>query len=75
MVFAAKVVKFDQLVDILKPIDSAVVLRLLQPIAVLVQGCWVVKSEILYPKDTFSAVTRVPAEILSRVRDFVVCFM
>lgn len=68
----AKVVKFEQLMEILKTTDHLPVLRTLQSIAMLVQSCWVVKSELLYPKDSFSPVTRVPAEILCKVRDFVI---
>ncbi|KAL3236912.1 hypothetical protein MRX96_022162 [Rhipicephalus microplus] len=42
----------------------------LQQVALLVQGCWVVKSDVLYPKDSFSPKTGVPAETMSRARDF-----
>ncbi|XP_020783824.2 DNA-directed RNA polymerase III subunit RPC5 [Boleophthalmus pectinirostris] len=51
--------------------DSTAVLRCIQQVALLVQGNWVVKSDVLYPKNTFSAHSGVPAEVLCRGRDFV----
>jgi len=54
-------------------VDSSSVLKALQQVAVLVQGCWAVKSEILYPKDSYSAYSSSPAELISRARDYLVC--
>uniref|UniRef100_A0A7N8X778 Polymerase (RNA) III (DNA directed) polypeptide E n=1 Tax=Mastacembelus armatus TaxID=205130 RepID=A0A7N8X778_9TELE len=51
--------------------DSTAVLRCIQQVALLVQGNWVVKSDVLYPKNTCSAHSGVPAEVLCRGRDFV----
>ncbi|XP_014669271.1 PREDICTED: DNA-directed RNA polymerase III subunit RPC5-like [Priapulus caudatus] len=68
----AKVIRFTQLIQLLpRDTDPMSILRSLQQVAVLVQGCWVVKSEILYPKDTFSSHSGVSAEILCRARNFV----
>lgn len=44
----------------------------LQQFGLLVWGNWVVKSEVLYPKDTTSALCGVPAETMCRTRDFMV---
>ncbi|XP_072229185.1 DNA-directed RNA polymerase III subunit RPC5 [Leuresthes tenuis] len=51
--------------------DQTAVLRCIQQVALLVQGNWVVKSDVLYPKNTCSAHSGVPAEVLCRGRDFV----
>lgn len=51
--------------------DSTAVLRCIQQVALLIQGNWVVKSDVLYPKNTFSPHSGVPAEVLCRGRDFV----
>ena len=68
----AKVIRFNQLLSLLpKGSDSTAALRCLQQVSLLVQGCWVVKSEVLYPKDTFSAHSGVPAEPLCRGRDYI----
>ncbi|XP_033120165.1 DNA-directed RNA polymerase III subunit RPC5-like [Anneissia japonica] len=50
--------------------DTTSVLKTLQTVAVLVQGCWVVKSEVLYPKDTTSPLSGIASEILCRGRDY-----
>lgn len=68
---SAKVIDFAKLMSVLPPkSDPTSVVRFLQQVAVLIQGCWVVKSEVLYPKDSFSPRTGVPAEIMCRARDF-----
>ncbi|CAN8002790.1 unnamed protein product, partial [Ixodes hexagonus] len=68
---SAKVVDFPKLMSVLpSKSDATSVVRFLQQVALLVQGCWVVKSDVLYPKDTFSAVTGVPAETMCRARDY-----
>ncbi|XP_024903037.1 DNA-directed RNA polymerase III subunit RPC5 isoform X4 [Pteropus alecto] len=67
-----KVMPFANLMSLLGPsTDSVAVLRGIQKVAMLVQGNWVVKSDILYPKDTSSPHSGVPAEVLCRGRDFV----
>lgn len=35
-------------------------------------GNWVIKSEVLYPDNTFSATSGVPAELMCRARDYIV---
>nr|XP_040132985.1 DNA-directed RNA polymerase III subunit RPC5 isoform X2 [Ictidomys tridecemlineatus] len=69
-----KVMPFANLMSLLGPsVDSVAVLRGIQKVAMLVQGNWVVKSDILYPKDSSSPHSGVPAEVLCRGRDFVLC--
>uniref|UniRef100_G3THJ6 RNA polymerase III subunit E n=1 Tax=Loxodonta africana TaxID=9785 RepID=G3THJ6_LOXAF len=68
-----KVMPFANLMSLLGPsVDSVAVLRGIQKVAMLVQGNWVVKSDILYPRDSSSPHSGVPAEVLCRGRDFVV---
>ncbi|XP_037547085.1 DNA-directed RNA polymerase III subunit RPC5 [Nematolebias whitei] len=67
-----KVMPFANLMGLLASgIDQTAVLRCIQQVALLVQGNWVVKSDVLYPKNTCSAHSGVPAEVLCRGRDFV----
>uniref|UniRef100_A0A8D0E4D8 RNA polymerase III subunit E n=1 Tax=Salvator merianae TaxID=96440 RepID=A0A8D0E4D8_SALMN len=67
-----KVIAFANLMSLLASgTDSTAVLRCIQQVALLVQGNWVVKSDVLYPKDTSSPHSGVPAEVLCRGRDFV----
>ena len=66
----AKVIRFSQLMTLLpQGTDPQATLRSLQHVAVLVQGCWVVKSEILYPKDGYNPHSS-SSELLCRGRDF-----
>ncbi len=68
----AKVLRFSQLIALLsKGTDPTAALRSLQQMAMLVQGCWVVKSDVLYPKDSYSAYSGIPADTLCRGRDYV----
>lgn len=67
-----KVMPFANLMGLLASgTDSTTVLRCIQQVALLVQGNWVVKSDVLYPKNTCSPHSGVPAEVLCRGRDFV----
>nr|XP_006112855.1 DNA-directed RNA polymerase III subunit RPC5 isoform X1 [Pelodiscus sinensis]XP_006112856.1 DNA-directed RNA polymerase III subunit RPC5 isoform X1 [Pelodiscus sinensis]XP_006112857.1 DNA-directed RNA polymerase III subunit RPC5 isoform X1 [Pelodiscus sinensis] len=67
-----KVMPFANLMSLLgSGTDSTAVLRCIQQVAMLVQGNWVVKSDVVYPKDTSSPHSGVPAEVLCRGRDFV----
>lgn len=71
--FSAKIIQFKQLLSLLaQDLDPKNVLKTLQQVAVLVQGNWVVRSEILYPKDTCSGSSGVPADLMCRGRDYVV---
>ncbi|XP_063444434.1 DNA-directed RNA polymerase III subunit RPC5-like [Mytilus trossulus] len=68
----AKVITFSQLITLLpQGTDPGAALRSLHQVAVLVQGCWVVKSEILYPKEACSPHSGVSGEHLSKGRDYV----
>nr|XP_060642643.1 DNA-directed RNA polymerase III subunit RPC5 [Anolis sagrei ordinatus] len=67
-----KVIAFANLMSLLASgTDPTAALRCIQQVALLVQGNWVVKSDVLYPKDTSSPHSGVPAEVLCRGRDFV----
>lgn len=50
------------------------VLKVLQQVAVLVQGNWVVKSDLLYPKNSVSE-SGAPNELIQRGRDYVVSIL
>lgn len=52
--------------------DAISILNHLQQIAVLVQGNWIVNSELVYEKDTVSADNGIPAELMRRARDYAV---
>ncbi|XP_014215014.1 DNA-directed RNA polymerase III subunit RPC5 [Copidosoma floridanum] len=68
----AKVMSFVQLRAILSlEHETASILKYLQQVAVLVQGNWVINSELVYPKDTISAHSGVPAELMCRARDYI----
>ncbi|XP_066291491.1 DNA-directed RNA polymerase III subunit RPC5-like [Branchiostoma lanceolatum] len=68
----AKMMSFSQLLALLTSgVDPTAVLRTVQQVAMLVQGNWVVKSDILYPKDTCSPHSGAPAELVCRGRDYV----
>ena len=72
-VVAAKLLQFSQLATLLEMnADTASLLRIVQQVAVLVQGNWVVRSDVLYPKDTSSDISGVPAEFMCRGRDYIV---
>ncbi|XP_071552777.1 DNA-directed RNA polymerase III subunit RPC5 isoform X2 [Panulirus ornatus] len=70
----AGVASFVELLGVLgcgNNVESALsVLKVLQQVAVLVQGNWVVKSDLLYPKDSKSE-SGVPNELIQRGRDYV----
>ncbi|XP_039630518.1 DNA-directed RNA polymerase III subunit RPC5 [Polypterus senegalus] len=67
-----KILPFANLMGLLSSgTDSTSVLRCIQQVAMLVQGNWVVKSDVLYPKDTCSPHSGVPSEVLCRGRDYV----
>ncbi|KAH7943611.1 hypothetical protein HPB52_009471 [Rhipicephalus sanguineus] len=66
----AKVVQFAKLMSLLPDtIKEETAIDVLHYVAVLVQGCWVVKSEELYPRRGFSEKTGVRSETLSKARD------
>ncbi|XP_076650808.1 RNA polymerase III subunit E [Halictus rubicundus] len=68
----AKVISFVQLRSILSPDqETAAVLKYLQQVAVLVQGNWVVNSELIYPKDSISSHNGIPADLMCKARDYI----
>jgi len=67
-----KVISFVKLREILSPEhDTAAMLKYLQQVAVLVQGNWVVNSELIYPKDNLSLQSGV-SELMCKARDYIV---
>ncbi|KAF7994188.1 hypothetical protein HCN44_011457 [Aphidius gifuensis] len=68
----AKVMSFTQLRNIILPEhDTTSVLKYLQQVAVLVQGNWIVNSELLFPKEYESNHNAVPAELMCNARDYI----
>lgn len=68
----AKVISFTQLKSLLSSEhDTAVILKYLQQVAVLVQGNWIVNSELIYTKDSVSSQNGIPAELMCRARDYI----
>lgn len=69
----ARLLQFRHLLSLLpSPVDVQIVLMSIQNVATLVRGNWVVRSDIIYPKETFSAISGVPADVMVRSRDYVV---
>lgn len=52
--------------------DTTSVLKYLQQVAVLVQGNWVVNSDLLYPKEYLSPNNGVSSELMCHARDYIV---
>ncbi|XP_022917040.1 DNA-directed RNA polymerase III subunit RPC5 [Onthophagus taurus] len=70
----AKIIQFQQLLLLLaggEGLTPELVLKSLPQVAVLVRGNWVVKSEVLYPQNTFSSTSGVPADVMCRARDYI----
>lgn len=68
----ARLLSFKHLMTLLPgPVDVQLVLKSIQNVALLVRGNWIVRSDIIYPKETFSAVSGVPSEVMVRCRDYV----
>ncbi|XP_076271749.1 RNA polymerase III subunit E [Rhynchophorus ferrugineus] len=70
----AQIIQFQQVMLLLAGVEGATadsLLKTLQKVAVLVRGNWVVKSEVLYPDNSLSAVSGVPAELMCRARDYI----
>uniref|UniRef100_A0A803KK88 Polymerase (RNA) III (DNA directed) polypeptide E (80kD) n=1 Tax=Xenopus tropicalis TaxID=8364 RepID=A0A803KK88_XENTR len=67
-----KVIPFANLMGLMAAGSESInVLRWLQQVAMLVQGNWVVKSDVVYPKESSSPHSGVSADVLCRGRDFV----
>ena len=72
----AKVMKFSQLMALLtKGTDPTSALRCLQQVALMVQGCWVVKSDVLYPKDSLSPHSGVCTSLSEETLCFTVTYL
>jgi len=79
LMHSVRAIRFTELLAVLKSLvepsssslDGMDVLRHLQQYAVLIQGCWVVKSDVLYVRDSSSEFTGTPADVLCKARDFV----
>ncbi|XP_050301715.1 DNA-directed RNA polymerase III subunit RPC5 [Anthonomus grandis grandis] len=70
----AQIIQFQQIMLLLaggEGVTADALIKNLQKVAVLVRGNWVVKSEVLYPENTFSATSGVPAELMCRARDYI----
>ncbi|XP_060522207.1 DNA-directed RNA polymerase III subunit RPC5 [Cylas formicarius] len=70
----AQIMHFQQIMMLLAGVEGVTtdgLLKHLQKVAVLVKGNWVVKSEVLFPDNTFSATSGVPSELMCRARDYV----
>ncbi|XP_078486655.1 DNA-directed RNA polymerase III subunit RPC5 [Ciona intestinalis] len=68
----SKIIHFSHLTTLLPDAPEAnAVVRSLQSFAVLVQGCWVVKSDVLYPPDTVSSISGIPSETMCKARDYI----
>ncbi|XP_039273152.2 DNA-directed RNA polymerase III subunit RPC5-like [Styela clava] len=68
----AKILHFYHLISLLpEPPDVSIIVRSLQSYAVLVKGCWVVKSEVLFPANTLSPISGTPSESLCKSRDYI----
>lgn len=70
--------RYDQIVEFLRTrlrvtVDDTVLLRTIQTVAVLVQGVWVARSEVVYPDDYKSNANGVAGPIMQAARDTVVC--
>lgn len=69
-----QIISFEQLLMALtggEKVTRDGLLKVLPTVAVLVRGNWIVKSDVLYPANTFSATSGVPAELMCRARDYV----
>lgn len=68
--FAVKVIAFATLCEFLSPEhDQRTVLKYMQQVAVLVQGNWVVNSELIYPS---LSVQSGISELMCKARDYIV---
>jgi len=69
----AKVMRFAQILQLIsqnKSASNSEILTHLQQMAVLIRGCWVVKSELLYPDKFLSRHSGVVSSLLRRGRDY-----
>lgn len=69
--------RYEQIIEFLRTrlrvnVDETTLLRTIQTVAVLVQGCWVARSEVLYPDEFKSNANGVAGPIMQAARDTVV---
>lgn len=70
--FLVRVISFAKLCEILSPEhDTTTILKYLQQVAMLVQGNWVVNSELIYPKESLSSQNSI-SEFMCKARDYIV---
>ena len=68
----AFVVKYSQLITLLgNRAEKDNVVSCLKRVAVLVRGCWVINSEILYPEKSVSSACGISADLMRRGRDYI----
>ena len=67
----AKVISFKEISAFLPHVPSALLLTELENSGYLIQGHWVVNSKLMYPDDTKSPLTGVPADVMQKHRDFI----
>ena len=72
MLWAAKLLPFNGVLSLVGAGEVISTLKALQGCSVLVQGNWVLRSDILYPKDTISAKSGIPSDLMCRARDYLV---
>ncbi|XP_011634494.1 DNA-directed RNA polymerase III subunit RPC5-like [Pogonomyrmex barbatus] len=66
-----KIISFTKLCEILSPeYDMTTILKYLQQVAMLVQGNWVVNSELIYNKDSSSSQNSI-SEFMCKARDYI----
>ncbi|XP_015172040.1 PREDICTED: DNA-directed RNA polymerase III subunit RPC5 [Polistes dominula] len=51
--------------------DNASILKYLQQIAMLVQGNWIVNSDLIYIKESESSINGIPADLMCKARDYI----
>ncbi|CAG0880164.1 unnamed protein product [Darwinula stevensoni] len=66
----AKLLPFKGVLSLVGTGEVISTLKALQGCSVLVQGNWVLRSDILYPKDTISAKSGIPSDLMCRARDY-----
>lgn len=70
--FTVRIISFSNLCEILSPEhETTAILKYLQQVAMLVQGNWVVNSELIYPKSNLSPQNN-SSEFMCKARDFIV---
>ncbi len=73
----AKVLQFYQIVDFLRKkckaeFDETTLVRAIQNVGILVQGCWVVQSNVLYSDEFKSSCNGISGLVMQRGRDIIV---